>query len=398
MMLPLTRDHRIRTGGVALLVIGLLVAVAGTACSSDDKKTSSTGTPSPDATDPETQDVYAKDGPFQAGTMTAALADGRRVVIWYPADASAGKQPKETLDIASLLSPALQAKVPSDLRRKIQYAIDAHPGAKPAKVGPFPVVLFSHGYAGFPEQSADLTTHLARWGFVVVAPDHVERSLDGLLGTAGQNVKKKLTDRQVLSQSLDLSLAENRRAGSPLEGLVNGAEAAVIGHSAGAGAAYDTASSDRRIKSFISYSVSVGGQAAPPPVPGMVMIGTSDGVIPIAANRKVYQGMRAPKYLVTLRGAGHNVFTDVCEIGRSEGGIVKLVHQIGLDIPASLLKLANDGCMPSNLDPRVAFPAIDHLSVAFLRSTLGVDSKPVGLDPQVTKAFPRAGVVLSHQG
>ena len=73
----------------------------------------------------------------------------------------------------------------------------------PATGGPFPVVLFSHGYAGFPEQSVSLTTHLARWGFVVVAPDHVERSLDGLLGTAAKNLAQKSTDVQVLSQSLD---------------------------------------------------------------------------------------------------------------------------------------------------------------------------------------------------
>ncbi|MDQ6697229.1 MAG: dienelactone hydrolase family protein [Actinomycetota bacterium] len=352
---------------------------------------------------PGTGAVYAKPGPFQAGTMTAALADGRRVVIWYPAASSAAKAPRETLDIASLLTPALQAKVPAELRHKIQYSIDAHVGAAPARDGPFPVVLFSHGYAGFPEQSADLTTHLARWGFVVVAPDHVERSLDGLLGTAAQGVKKKLTDAQVLSQSLDLALMENHRSGSPLEGLVDASKVAVIGQSAGAGAAYATASTDRRIKSFIAYSVGLGGpggQPVPPPpkVPGMVMVGTADGVIPIADNRKVYRGMRPPKYLVTFRNAGHNVFSDICEIGKSEGGLVALVHQIKLAIPASLLRLASDGCQPNNLDPRQAFPAIDHLSVAFLRSTLGVDHAPVGLDPQVTTAFPAAGIVLSHAG
>jgi dienelactone hydrolase len=389
----------------ALLAVAALTVSA--ACSSDSKSKSSprtmtTGTTAQKTDESKTDDAYAKDGPFQAGTMTAALPDGRRVVIWYPAAASAAKAPMETLDLPSLLTPALQANVPSDLRHKIQYPIDAHPGAEPASGGPFPVVLFSHGYAGFPEQSADLTTHLARWGFVVVAPDHVERSLDGLLGNAAQGVNK-LTDIQVLSRSLDLALRENRRPGSPLRALVNGAEVAVIGHSAGAEAAYDLASTDHRVKSFISYSVSLGGpdgQPVPPPprVPGMVMVGTSDRVIPIADNRKVYRDMRAPKYLVTLRNAGHNVFSDICEIGKSEGGVVQLVHQIGLAIPASLLKLADDGCKPSNLDPREAFPAIDHLSVAFLRSTLGVDPTPVGLDPQVTSAFPSAGVVLSHAG
>lgn len=381
-----------------------LALIAGaTACSSDGKHASATTKSPTETTAPDRAGVYAGNGPFQAGTMSAALADGRRVVIWYPADPSAAKGPVETLDLPSLLSPALQAKVPADLRRRIQYPVDAHVGAPPASGGPFPLVLFSHGYAGFPEQSVDITTHLARWGFVVVAPDHVERSLDGLLGTAAQSVKKKLTDVQVLSQSIDLAMAENGRTGSPLQGLVKPAEIAVIGHSAGAEAAYDTASADHRIKSFISYSVSLGGpdgQPVPPPpqVPGMVMVGTNDGVIPIADNRKVYAGMRSPKYLVTFRNAGHNVFSDICEIGKSEGGLVKLVDQIGLDIPPSLLKQANDGCKPTDLDPRKAFPAIDHLSVAFLRSTLGVDARPVGLEPSIARTFPADGLVLSHAG
>jgi len=40
------------------------------------------------------------------------------------------------------------------------------------------------------------------------------------------------------------------------------------------------------------------------------------------------------------------------------------------------------------------FPAIDHLSVAFLRWTLGIDEDPVGLDPSVAEAFPKANLTL----
>jgi len=406
----------------AILILALSVMAAGlTSCTNAHQTTrtkTKAKTPSTDSsttrprsteprstttTAPKPAGVYAKDGPYQAGTINLALADGRRVVVWYPADRAAASQPKETFDIAGLLNPDLQAKVPGGLRHQIQYEIDAHPGAKPAARGPFPVVLFSHGYAGFPEQSADLTTHLARWGFVVVAPDHVERSLDGLLGTAARTIAVRLTDQQVLSKSLDLTLAENRRAGSPLEGLVDGDEVAVIGHSAGAVAAYDLAATDRRIKSFISYSVRLDRPAGPvpprsPEVPGMVMAATSDGIIPLAANRNVYRRMKAPKYLVTIADAGHLVFSDICLIGRRQGGLVSLVHQIGLKIPPDLLKLAGDGCQKGDLDPRKAFPAIDHLSVAFLRSTLNVDPEPVGLDPSIAKAFPAAGITLSHSG
>ncbi|MGI8754389.1 MAG: alpha/beta hydrolase family protein [Acidimicrobiales bacterium] len=343
---------------------------------------------------------YRDPGRHPVGTRTIALADGRRVVIWYPAAKSAQGQPKEIFDIASLLSPALQDQIPADLRPK--YQIDAHPGAAAATDGPFPVVLFSHGYAGFPEQSADLTTHLASWGFVVVAPDHVERSLSGLLGTAGKGVPK-LTDPVVLSQSLDAAIADAKIANSPLRGLLDTEKVAVVGHSAGASAAYEEASADPRIKAFIAYSIGLdggpdGAKTKPPPipkVPGMVLFGTADGIIEPSASRKVYAAMAAPKYQVAIANAGHLVFSDICLIGKDKGGLVALVKQAGLDLPANLLRLADDGCGPDALDPAKAFPAIDHLSVAFLRHELGLDPKPIGLDPSVTKSFTDAKVTLT---
>lgn len=373
----------------------LALAAGLVACSSGSGGPAATTTSVRPAT---AKAAYEGKGPHPVGTTTFALGDGRRVVAWYPAASSANDQPTEIFDIASLLSPKLQSQIAADLRPK--YAIDAHQGAEPAPDGPFPVVLFSHGYAGFPEQSADLVTHLASWGFVVVAPDHVERSLSGLLGTASQGVPA-LKDPEVLSQSLDAAIADSKRAGSPLHGLLDTSEIAVAGHSAGAEAAYAEASSDPRIKAFISYSVGLGGEdgkAAVPPVPkvpGMVMLGTKDGIIAPAESRKVYDDMRAPKYEVQIQGAGHLVFSDICEIGKDQGGLVALVKEAGLDLPASLLRLASDGCEKGDLDPTRAFAAIDHLSVAFLRYELGIDAKPVGLDPSVTKAFTTAKVKLT---
>jgi len=370
---------------VASLVVG--------ACS-DDAADRRTRTASPATAAPKPKAAYAGHGPYDAGVVDLALADGRRVVVWYPAAKAKNGQPREIFDIASLLTPELQSKVPADKRPL--HPINAYQGAPAARGHRYPVVLFSHGYAGFPEQSANLTTHLARWGFIVVAPDHVERSLDGLLGTAARNVAKS-TDSQVLSRSLDLALAEDGRAGSPLRGVVDTTKVSVIGHSAGAIAAYATASSDRRIKSFISYSIGFAGEKVPPvpSVPGMVMAGTTDGVIPIVDNERVFRGMKRPKYLVTIGRAGHLVFSDVCLIGRDQGGLVSLVRQVGLDIPEDLLRLAKDGCGPKDLDPVKAFPAIDHLSVAFLRSTLRIDRRPVGLDPGIAKAFPDAAITVT---
>jgi predicted dienelactone hydrolase len=388
----------------ALLASIFALALFAAACSSDagsdgattsKASSASTTTTTTDGADPAYEDL----GPNQVGTRTIALDDGRRVVIWYPAAASAADSPKEVFDIASLLSPDLQAKISADLRP--QYEIDAHVGADPATDGPYPVVLFSHGYAGFPEQSADLVTHLASWGFVVIAPDHVERSLSGLLGTAAQGVAKR-EDPDVLSASLDAAITDAKADDSPLHDLMDLDEVAVAGHSAGASAAYLTASSDDRVKAFISYSVGNGradeGGAEPrpvPKVPGMVMVGTSDGIIDPAESRAVYEGMEPPKYLVEIDGAGHLVFSDICLIGKDKGGLVQLTKEAGLDLPENLLRLASDGCEPDKTDPADAFAAIDHFSVAFLRYELGIDPEPVGLDEATAATFTDPTITLT---
>lgn len=392
------RHHRyLSIATLALLVP--VVASCSSASSSGEAPATTRAGGATTTTTAAAPPAYQDRGSHPVGSRTLALDDGRRVVVWYPAAADATSQPTETFDIASLLAPALQAEIPADLRP--QYEIDAHIGAQPATDGPFPVVLFSHGFAGFPEQSADLVTHLASWGFVVVAPNHVERSLDGQLGTAGKGVATR-EDPEVLSAALDLVLGDAKTAASPLHDLLDADKVAVAGHSAGARAAYLTAGSDPRVKAFIAYSVGLrrdGDDTSPlppvPTVPGMVMLGTEDGIIPADTSREIYDGMQAPKYKVEIADAGHLVFSDICLIGKDQGGLVALVKEAGLDLPDQLLKLASDGCEPTKLDPAKAFGAIDHFSVAFLRSSLGIDAKPVGLDAATAKQFTSADVTLT---
>ncbi|MEO9223667.1 MAG: dienelactone hydrolase family protein [Acidimicrobiales bacterium] len=378
-----------RAGIVLAAVLLLVLVVAG--CGSSKKKTKSRSS---------SKAPYAKAGPHAVGFTTLELAGGRKVFVWYPAakDHIAGHA-QEEVDIASLLSPALQAKIPPE--DHVKYPANAYADAPAATgKGAYPLVLFSHGYAGFPEQSVSLTSHLASWGYVVAAPDHVERSLDGLLGTAGAGVPKS-TDPQVLSATIDLLENTSKQPGI-LQGLVDPVRIAVTGHSAGASAAYQTASADPRVKGFISYAVGFGGSnnAAPPAAPikpGMVMTGTADGVIPPSADEQVYAGMHPPKYFVKIAGAGHLVFSDICLIGRANGGIVGIAKALNLPIPADLLKLGSDGCGPNYPPPEKAFPAINQLSVAFLRFVFGQDRSPVGLDTAAVGGLG-AQVTVQHQG
>jgi predicted dienelactone hydrolase len=355
--------------------------VVGAACSSSSKSGSGPATSSTSVAPADTA-PYAKPGPYAVGFTTLHLADGRRVVVWYPAEKStiAGHR-QESIDIGGFLNPGLQAKIPSSDRVKYLSAAfqDAPAATDPGK---YPLVIFSHGFAGYPEQSVTLTTHLASWGFVVAAPDHVERSLDGLLGTAGQGVKKS-TDVAVLQKTIDATVTASNGAGV-LHGLVDPDRIVAAGHSAGASSAYALASADARVKAWISYSVGFDRAEGPPPSPptkpGMVMFATKDGILPSAASIKVYNGMNTPKYLVSVGGAGHLVFSDICLIGRSKGGVVGIAKAIKLPIPPELLRLGSDGCGKGYPLPETAFPAINQLTVGFFRWALHIDAQPVGLD------------------
>jgi predicted dienelactone hydrolase len=363
---------------------GLTVVLATAAACSSDSSDDPTATATSTTTTPATPAPYAERGPYAVGFTEQTLGDGRRVVVWYPAapDGTDGYE-QETIDLAGMLTPELQKLIPAEQR--VKYRGDAYADAPPATdAAPYPVMIFSHGFAGYPEQSLDITTHLASWGFVVAAPNHVDRSLDGILGTAGRGVSP-MDDVAVLQATLDL--VEQRSEGDGLlKGLADPQRVVTSGHSAGAGAAYRFASADPRVKGWISYSVGFGGRGGPPPAapdkPGMVMLGTTDGIIEASASEKVYEGMNTPKYLVKVTDGGHLVFSDICLIGRDAGGVTAIAESLNLPIPPELLKLGSDGCTSNHPPVEEAFPAIDHLSVSFLRNALGIDEQPVGLDTE----------------
>jgi len=387
--------HRLRPGRAAVSVVAVTLLLATSACSSDDTganddgpaATGDTGSTDDTTVSPAVVDQLAEwsdRGPHGVGSVQLDLA-GRRTVVWYPAEEGAGtEEPLETFDITGLLSPELQAEVPADMR--VQHPIAARPGAEPATGGPFPVVLFSHGFAGFPEQSASLTTHLASWGYVVAATDHVERSLSGLLGTGAQGVEAA-EDDEVLSDLLDLVALQADDPTSPLAGLVDLEHVAATGHSAGAAASYTVAATDDRIDAFVAYSLRGPEEVDVPTVPGLVMLGELDATIEPDITQAAYDAMATPRYLLSVADAGHLVFSDVCLIGRDQGGLVGIVESIGLDIPADLLSLASDGCQDDLPPVDDAFGAIDAVSVAFLRAYLdGDDAAAASLVPEAVSA------------
>ncbi|MGO9343314.1 MAG: alpha/beta hydrolase family protein [Acidimicrobiales bacterium] len=344
---------------VALVVSGLFAA----ACGSTPHTTTGTTANTADLTE------FSGPGPYAAGTIQYDVG-GDPVVVWYPAAKAAvvGRQP-DSYHLRAWLPSVISKLVPSSFPDTVTE--DAY-SEIPAAAGSFPVVLFSHGYSGYPEQSTFLTAHLATWGFIVVAADQLDRDLSAvILGHASQVEPKADVGEQLAALHFVEKL--DTTEGSVLFGHVDSAEVASLGHSAGGGTAVLVARADPAIRGWIALA---GVPAALPstPVPSLMISGSLDKTVPTSKVKAFYNSVGGHKTLLVIDGYGHNVFDDVCTINHAHGGVVAGVNELHLPVPPAILQLATDGCSPPDLYPPTAWPLIDQAVTAQLRYDFGESS------------------------
>ena len=177
------------------------------------------------------------------------------------------------------------------------------PGAR-AAAGPWPLIVFAHGYDVTPGTYGHLLHAWAAAGFVVAAPAFP-------LETAGG----PLDESDLAHEPADISavitaVLQRSAAGSgPLSGLVDPSRIAVAGHSDGAVAALGAAfgPGDARIGPVIAMA----GAAAPgvphPDArhPLLVVQGTDDTTDNPRNSDQVYSAAGRPRVFLSLVGAGH---------------------------------------------------------------------------------------------
>jgi predicted dienelactone hydrolase len=99
------------------------------------------------------------------------------------------------------------------------------------------LVAFSHGNSGLRQQSTFLTTHLASWGFVVVAPDHVGNTFSEMMALAGEE-ERQATHRRIRGlrphdiHSVIRALLDGRHLSNQLP-LLDPERLGLLGHSFG---------------------------------------------------------------------------------------------------------------------------------------------------------------------
>lgn len=405
----------------ALLVLAL--ALVATACGSGSSDPS--GTPAggsnppgtgtgPDGSAPPGTEVaagaaFAGPGPYIAGTTTLDMA-GRTVEVWYPAaPSSAAGATKRIFEIRDLLPEQLKAIVPDELNPR--YETNAYVEIPASDDGPFPLVLFAHGFGAYPTEYQTILTHLASWGFVVAGPDFDERgliaafagggapptSLDPAAAEAAAQARVE-SEALIMSQARELLAAESTEPGGLLEGVVDATNVGTAGHSAGVTSAVAAASSDPNVKTFVAMS---GGRAPgastalpTPDVPGMVMTGGQDQVASLENVTAFYESLNPPKRLVVIDDAGHNSFNDLCVIGADQGGLLVIAEQVGIPTPENLQRLFLDGCEDNVIPAPEAWEPIGHFLVAQFRAELGIADEPVGLDPGIDTAFAPTAITF----
>jgi fermentation-respiration switch protein FrsA (DUF1100 family) len=177
--------------------------------------------------------------------------------------------------------------------------------------GPFPLVIFGHGFNETPTPYSALLEAWARAGFVVAAPVF---PLENANAPGGAN------ENDLINQPRDMSLIISRMVALSeahtgfLGGMINPNQIAVSGQSDGGETAltvaYDRYYHDPRVGAAVILSGAkipgVGGYDFARPTPPLLATqGTADTINPPSFTTAFYDVAPRPKYLLTLFGASH---------------------------------------------------------------------------------------------
>jgi predicted dienelactone hydrolase len=185
----------------------------------------------------------------------------------------------------------------------------------PAAPGPFPLLVFAHGYAIDAAAYGPLLEDLAGGGYVVAAPDFPGTST----AYPGAAIRPDALEQPADISFVITSMINLSATPGPLSHSINPAEVGDSGQSDGgvtaAAAAYNTCCIDPRIKAssiLTGGAFGFDGQWFPPGTPPVLFIhATADEVNPYSASTSMFSQAQSPKYLLTIEGGSHlEVYVD----------------------------------------------------------------------------------------
>jgi dienelactone hydrolase len=202
----------------------------------------------------------------------------------------------------------------------------------PEAPGPFPLIVFGHGFAVTPAPYAGLLSAWASAGYVVAATIFPLENANAPGGPNEQDLVNQPHDMSfVITRLLDATASSGF-----LAGLIDPHEIAVSGQSGGGdtalASAYDPRFQDHRIGAAVILSgmeipfLSEFSLRSGPPL--LATQGTADTINPPPSTYSFFNSAKPPKYLLRLLGAAHlGPYTDQ----QPQLGIVERVTVAFLD-------------------------------------------------------------------
>jgi dienelactone hydrolase len=294
------------------------------------------------------------DGPHAVGTTTVVIRDDQRterygptpgdareivVQLWYPTAAGSAVERAPLVPQAAAFTGlgATELGLPRFALSHVGLIPSNATLDAPALDAPLPVALLAHGWTGFRTIQTDLAEQLASLGWVVAAADHRYGALvttfpDGRadlfdsealpeFGTVPEDLYAERSRQLVRTFADDLALIlrtlEHDPPG-PLEGVLDLAAVAFLGHSTGGGAAVAACAVEPRCAATVGFDpwlepvdsdVLERGTARP-----LLSLRTEDWIdrpneLTLQALHRTQRERGDVEAVVTLEGALHRDFT-----------------------------------------------------------------------------------------
>jgi dienelactone hydrolase len=171
----------------------------------------------------------------------------------------------------------------------------------PDTPGKFPLVVFAAGYDVGPPTYARFCSTLASSGYVVAAPSFPLEDPSRGFG---------LNRSDLPNEATDVSFVITSMLQGPVADRIVRDQIAVVGHSDGADVAlmvgYQQGKADPRVDAVVADAPDpMSGSVTPGGAPLLLMQGNADPVVPYSSSQTVFSQVTAPRYYLTLLGAGH---------------------------------------------------------------------------------------------
>ncbi len=235
-----------------------------------------------------------------------------------PSDVAVGLRVLTFVDRARTVRFVNGTVEPRTLVTEVRYpavgragADDVHDAAPLSGAGPYPLVVFGHGFAVTPDVYAALVDAWVRAGYVVAAPVF---QLGSPYAPGGPNEADLVNWPRDMSFVISRMLDANAASSGPLAGILQRDRIAVAGQSDGGDTAlaisFDPTLRDSRVKAAVILSGAeipmLGSFAFPRHGPPLLATqGSADTINPPSATQTFFSAAPAPKFLLTLVGAQH---------------------------------------------------------------------------------------------